>query len=52
MGQTIAYLRASTGKQDRQNQRDEILAYANPRNLRVDEWVAIPISSRKTIKSI
>jgi DNA invertase Pin-like site-specific DNA recombinase len=50
MSRTIAYLRASTDKQDLQNQRYEILAYANQHNLRVDEWVAITISSRKTVK--
>lgn len=50
MGNTIAYLRASTDKQDIQNQRYEILEYANRHGLRVDDWVAITISSRKTIK--
>lgn len=50
MSKTIAYLRASTDKQDLQNQRYEILAYANQHSFRVDEWVAITISSRKTIK--
>ncbi|MCA9333791.1 recombinase family protein [Candidatus Saccharibacteria bacterium] len=50
MGKTIAYLRASTDKQDLQNQRYEILEYANHHNLRVDDWVAITISSRKSVK--
>ena len=50
MGKTIAYLRASTDKQDIQNQRYEILEYTNHHGLRVNEWVAITISSRKTIK--
>lgn len=50
MGKTIAYLRASTDKQDLQNQRYEILEYANHHSLHVDDWVAITISSRKTTK--
>lgn len=50
MGKTVAYLRASTDKQDIQNQKYEILDYANTRSLKVDEWMAITISSRKTTK--
>lgn len=50
MGKTIAYLRASTDKQDIQNQKYEILEYTNRHGLRVDDWVAITISSRKTTK--
>ena len=50
MNKTIAYLRASTDKQDIQNQKFEILEYANRHNLRVSEWVAITISSRRTPK--
>jgi DNA invertase Pin-like site-specific DNA recombinase len=50
MGKTIAYLRASTDKQDIKNQQFEILAYANPHRITIDEWVEITISSRKTPK--
>lgn len=50
MGKTVAYLRASTDKQDIQNQKYEILDYANMHGIKVDEWVAITISSRKTTK--
>jgi len=50
MSKTIAYLRASTDKQDIQNQKFEILEYANRHDLRVNEWVAITISSRRTPK--
>lgn len=50
MGQIYAYLRASTDKQDIQNQRFEILEYANQRGLKVGGWVEITISSRKTTK--
>ena len=47
MGKTVAYIRASTDKQDLKNQRLEILEYAHDKGLRVDEFVAITISSRK-----
>jgi DNA invertase Pin-like site-specific DNA recombinase len=50
MGKTIAYLRASTDRQDLNNQKLEILEYARQKNLHVDEFVAITISSRKTSK--
>ena len=50
MGKTVAYLRASTDKQDLNNQKLEILEFARQKNLHVDEFVAITISSRKTSK--
>ncbi|MCB0082765.1 MAG: recombinase family protein [Caldilineaceae bacterium] len=50
MGNTFAYLRASTDKQDIQNQRYEILEYANQNDLKVGDWVEVTISSRKTTK--
>jgi DNA invertase Pin-like site-specific DNA recombinase len=50
MGRTVAYLRASTDKQDLNNQKLEILEFARQKNLHVDEFVAITISSRKTSK--
>jgi DNA invertase Pin-like site-specific DNA recombinase len=50
MGKTIAYLRASTDRQDLNNQKLEILEFAREKNLHVDEFVAITISSRKTSK--
>ncbi len=50
MGKTIAYLRASTDRQDLNNQKLEILEFARQKNLHVDEFVAITISSRKTSK--
>ncbi|AVP88045.1 resolvase [Candidatus Phycorickettsia trachydisci] len=46
----FAYIRASTDKQDLTNQRHEILTYTNSNNLKVDEFVEIQISSRKTPK--
>jgi DNA invertase Pin-like site-specific DNA recombinase len=50
MGKTVAYLRASTDRQDLNNQKLEILEYARQKNLHVDEFVAITVSSRKTSK--
>jgi DNA invertase Pin-like site-specific DNA recombinase len=50
MAKTIAYLRASTNKQDLNNQKLEILEYARKKELKVDEFVQITMSSRKTPK--
>jgi len=50
MGKTIAYLRASTDKQDLSHQKLEILEFARRQGLHVDEYVEITISSRKTSK--
>lgn len=50
MNKTIAYIRASTGKQDVNNQKLEILEFARQSNLKVDEFVQVTISSRKTSK--
>ena len=50
MRKIIAYIRASTGKQDVNNQKLEILEFARQFNLDVDEFVEITISSRKTSK--
>lgn len=50
MSKTIAYIRTSTDKQDLNNQKLEILEFARKRDLKVDEFVEITISSRKTSK--
>jgi DNA invertase Pin-like site-specific DNA recombinase len=50
MSKTIAYLRASTNKQDIKNQKLEILEYARKKELKVDEFIEITISSKKTTK--
>jgi DNA invertase Pin-like site-specific DNA recombinase len=50
MGKTIAYLRASTDRQDLNNQKLEILEFARQKSLHIDEFVAITVSSRKTSK--
>ena len=36
---TIAYLRVSTGKQNPENQRDEIRRFAEEKNMEIDQWV-------------
>lgn len=50
MGKTYAYIRASTDKQDLSNQRLEILEFAREKNLTVDEFIEITVSSRKSSK--
>jgi DNA invertase Pin-like site-specific DNA recombinase len=50
MGKTVAYLRASTDKQDLNHQRLEILEYARKQGFHIDEFVEITISSRRTSK--
>lgn len=44
-----AYLRVSTIKQDRDNQRHGILEFAANRKLLVDEWVEETVSGRKPV---
>lgn len=50
LSKTLAYLRASTDKQDLNNQKLEILEYARKKDLKIDDFVEITISSRKTTK--
>jgi hypothetical protein len=50
MGKTVAYLRASTDKQDLNHQRLELLEFARNQGCTIDEFVEITISSRKTSK--
>ena len=47
---TLAYIRASTNKQDVDNQKLEILEYARIHDLKVDEFIEITISSKRTSK--
>jgi DNA invertase Pin-like site-specific DNA recombinase len=49
-GKIIAYIRASTDKQDINNQRLEILEYARKHQLQVDDFLEITVSSRKSTK--
>lgn len=50
MGKIIAYLRASTDKQDLNHQKLELLEFARKKSLSIDEFIEITISSRKTNK--
>jgi putative DNA-invertase from lambdoid prophage Rac len=48
MGQTLAYIRVSDDKQDVKNQRHEILEVARLQDLKIDDFVSITMTSRKT----
>jgi len=50
MNKIIAYIRASTDKQDMNNQKWEILEWTKLKELNIDEFVEITLSSRKTNK--
>ena len=50
MGKIVAYLRASTDKQDLNHQKLELLEFARKKSLSIDEFVEITISSRKNSK--
>ena len=50
MSKTIAYTRVSTDSQDLQNQKLEILEYADSHKFQITEWLQIKISSRKSTK--
>lgn len=50
MSTTFAYLRASTGNQDLNHQKVAILEYAQQHDLKINEYIAVTISSRKTTK--
>jgi DNA invertase Pin-like site-specific DNA recombinase len=50
MSKIIAYLRASTSKQDLSHQKLELLEFARKKALSIDEFVEVTISSRKTSK--
>lgn len=50
MAKIIAYIRASTDKQDLNNQKLEIFEFAKKNKLEVDDFIQMTISSRKTTK--
>ena len=50
MQKIIAYLRASTDKQDLNHQKLELLEFVRKKSLTIDEFMEITISSRKTTK--
>jgi DNA invertase Pin-like site-specific DNA recombinase len=45
---TIGYIRVSTDEQDTKNQRHEILGHAHDKGIKVDEFISVEISSRKS----
>ena len=47
---TLGYYRGSTTKQDIDNQKLEVLEYARKHDIKVDDFIAITISTRKTSK--
>src|SRR3989338_4130175 len=50
MGKIVAYLRASTDKQDLNHQKLELLEFVRKKSLTIDEFMEITISSSKTSK--
>lgn len=50
MAKIIAYLRASTDKQDINHQKLELLEFVRQKSWKIDEFIEINISSRKTLK--
>ena len=50
MAKTIAYIRASTDKQDLNNQKLEIFEFAKRNKLEVDDFIQMTIYSRTTTK--
>ena len=50
MGKIVAYLRASTDKQDLDHQKLELLEFSRKKSLAINEFVEITISSRQTRK--
>ncbi|WP_058532979.1 recombinase family protein [Legionella saoudiensis] len=50
MNKIIAYLRASTDKQDLNNQKLEIYEFAKKNQIEIDDFIQMTISSRKNIK--
>src|SRR5712671_4160160 len=50
MGKIVVYLRASTDKQDLNHQKLELLEFARKRSIKINEFIEVTISSRKTSK--
>lgn len=48
MSKTVAYIRASTDKQDVNNQRHEILEYTNRQSLTIHEFIEVTVSSKQS----
>ena len=50
MPKTIAYVRVSTDDQDYRNQKFEILNYCDRAGMKVDKWLEVEMSSRRSAK--
>jgi len=50
MAKVTGYVRVSTVRQDADNQRHEILEYANKNYLHIDDFIEVEVSSRKDKK--
>lgn len=50
MSKIIAYLRASTDKQDLNHQKLELLEFSRKKSLTIDDFIEVTISSRQTTK--
>ena len=50
MSKIYGYLRTSTDKQEIKNQKLEILEFGRKEDLKIDDFIEIQISSRKTTK--
>ena len=50
MAKTVAYIRISTDRQDLNNQKLEILEHARKKDIKVNDFIEVAISSRKTSK--
>lgn len=48
MGKTIGYIRVSSDKQTVSNQRLAILDYCNKQGVKVDDWIEVSMSTKKT----
>lgn len=48
MNRVVSYLRVSTDKQDLDNQKLEIETYTKKLGIKVDEWIEVEMSSRKS----
>ena len=48
MGKTIGYIRVSSDKQTVDNQRLAILDHCNKQDIKVDDWIEVSMSSRRT----
>lgn len=48
MGKYLAYLRTSTDKQDLNNQKVEVLEYANREGIQIEDFISISASSKRT----